>query len=293
MILVGEGIHVISKQINAAVQDRNPGPTQELARLQEQAGADYLDLNLGLLSKNPVETMQWVVGTVQNAVDLPLSIDTLNSDAMRAALEICREGALVNCANAGKVGKETVFPLAKQYSANLIVMTFTDDGMPDDADGRAECVMDIVEYADELGIPRDKIWIDGVLLPACVNQNQVTQYIEFTKMFEELETGAKTITGLSNVSSCGTPEKHRQILNRTLYMILKRYGHSALIADVLDEEIVKLNRGEYPDLEKIIHRAEDGDEIDPDSLSDMEKAYVKTVDVLMGWQLYSHSWLEE
>lgn len=293
MILVGESVHVISKQISSAVESRNPGPIQELAVLQAQAGADYLDLNLGPLSKNPVETVQWVVETVQDAVDLPLSIDTLNPDAMKAALEVCTKTALINCANAGTVGKEKVFPLAKTYSADLIVMTFTEDGMPNDADERAAFVLDIVEYGDELGIPRDRIWIDGLLLPICVNQQQVTQYLEFAKMFEELGTGAKIITGLSNVSSCGTPEQYRQILNRTLYMILKRYGHSALIVDVLDEELVKLNRGEYPELEKIIHRAEDGDEIDLNSLSDLEKAYVKTVDVLMGRQIYSHSWLEE
>jgi len=293
MILVGESIHVGSKEVSAALRMRDSRPIQKLAQSQVEAGADFLDLNLGPLNKDPGQIAQWVVYTVQSVVDTPLSIDTINLTAMEAALKICKVPPLINSANASQSSKETVFPIAKKYSADLIVMTFTDEGMPNDADERIDCVMDIVEYADHVGIPREKIWIDGVLMPACVNQQQVTQYIEFVKMFEELGSGARLITGLSNISSCGTAQEHRGILNRALFVLLKRYGHSALIADVLDEELGRLNRGELPQIEGLIHRAEDGEDIELAELSDTEKAYVKTVDVLLGRQLYSHSWLEE
>jgi 5-methyltetrahydrofolate corrinoid/iron sulfur protein methyltransferase len=293
MILVGESIHVVSRAISNAIQNRDPGPIQELARLQVDAGADYLDLNLGPLTKNPIETAQWVVATVQEVVEVPLSIDTTNPAAMEAALEICKKPPLINSANGTQASKETIFPLAQKYSADLILLTFSDEGMPSDAEERASFVVDILEYANDLGIPNERIWVDAVLMPICVNQQQVLQYVEFVKMFPEVAPGARSITGLSNVSSCGTPGKLRQLLNQALFVMLDRFGHSALIADVLDEDLVRLNQGQLPALVDLIHKAQDGDEIDRQALSGADRAYVQTVDVLMGRKMYSHSWLEE
>jgi cobalamin-dependent methionine synthase I len=292
MSLIGEGIHVISKEINHAIQTRNPEPIQKLARLQEEAGADYLDLNLGPLSKNPVETIQWVIGAVQEVVNIPVSLDTPNPLAMEAGLQICKNPPLINSANCGQASKETIFPLAQKYSADLIVLTYSDDEMPTDADGRAALVIDMLEYANNLDIPNEKIWVDAVLMPICFNQPQVQAYLEFVKMFEDVAPGARTITGLSNISSCGVPVELRGLLNRALYVILNRYGHSALIADVLDQDLMRLNRGELPELVELIHKAEDGEDIDYQALSKLELDYVKTVDVLLGRKMYSHSWLE-
>jgi cobalamin-dependent methionine synthase I len=292
MILIGEGIHVVSKEINQAIQTRNPEPIQKLARLQEQAGADYLDLNLGPLTKNPAETIQWVVNAVQEVTNIPVSLDTPNPRAMEAGLQICKSSPLINSANCGQASKETIFPLAQKYSADLIVLTYSDEEMPTDADGRAALVLDMMEYANDMGIPNEKIWVDAVLMPICFNQPQVQAYLEFVKMFEEVAPGARTITGLSNVSSCGVPVELRGFLNRTLFVILNRYGHSALIADVLDQDLMRFNRGELPGLVELIYKAEDGEQFDHDALSEVEAAYVKTVDVLLGRKIYSHSWLE-
>ena len=293
MILIGESIHVVSKEINNAIQTHNAAPIQKLAQLQEQAVASYLDLNVGPLSKNPTETIQWLVNCVQEVVNIPLCIDTTNPVAMEAALQVCVKPPLINSANGNQVSKETFFPLVNKYPSELVVMTFSDAGMPNDADERISFVVDILEYANSVGIPNEKIWIDAVLMPACVDQKQIVEYIEFIKMFGDVAPGAKTITGLSNVSSCGTPPHLRAILNQTMFVMLNRYGHSALIADVLDQDLIRLNRGELPEIVELIGKAEDGEEIDIEALSGLERSYVKTVDILTGRKMYSHSWLDD
>ena len=212
---------------------------------------------------------------------------------MEAALQLCKRPPLINSANAGKASKETIFPLAQKYSADLVVLTYSDEGLPSDADGRASLVVDVLEYANSLGIPNEKIWIDAVLMPICVNQQAVVEYVEFVKMFEEVAAGARTITGLSNISSCGVPPALRGLLNRAMFAILDRHGQSALIADVLDQDLMRLKRGEPGELVALLHRAEDGEQMDYQALSELERAYVKTVDVLLGRKIYSHSWLEE
>jgi 5-methyltetrahydrofolate corrinoid/iron sulfur protein methyltransferase len=75
-------------------------------------------------------------------------------------------------------------------------------------------------------------------------------------------------------------------------VMLERSGIYSAIADVLDEELVRLNKGEMPGIVELIHRTMDGEEIDLGSLSHQEKDYVKTVKVLMGETLYSHAWLD-
>jgi 5-methyltetrahydrofolate corrinoid/iron sulfur protein methyltransferase len=293
IIIIGEGIHVVSKEISEAIKNRNPRPIQKLALLQAEAGADYLDLNLGPLTKDATEIVQWVVSTVQEVVDLPLSIDTPNPAAMEAGLKICKKTPLINSASGMKESREKMLPLAQKYSANVIIMVINDEGLPSDANERATCMMEVVEYTNSLGIPNENIWIDGVLMPACVNQDQIIQYLEFIKMISDLVPRAKTVTGLSNISSCGTPKELRGILNRTFMAMISQYGQSAVIADVSDKELIQLNRGELPEVLELIYRIMDGEDINRENLSQQEIAYLKSVDVLMGKKLYSHSWLED
>jgi cobalamin-dependent methionine synthase I len=82
MVLIGESIHIISKDVNDAVKERNPQVIQDLAKQQTQAGADYIDLNLGPAKRDPEEVTQWLVNTIQGVSDLPVSVDTLNPVAM-------------------------------------------------------------------------------------------------------------------------------------------------------------------------------------------------------------------
>lgn len=291
MILIGESIHTTSRKISEAIEGRDPKPIQELALLQAARGANYLDINLGPVSRHARETTQWVLNTVQDVVDLPLAIDTVNLEAIEAALQVCRKTPLINCAS-NKSEDRPKLELAQKYSADVIVMTFNDEGMPSDADERAACVMSLVDTLEEIGLGADRVWVDGVLLPACINQDQVVQYFEFLKILPDLAPGMKTVCGLSNISSCGTPAPLRGVLNRALFVMLERYGQTAVIADVTDDELLRLIRGEMPEIRDLIHRAMDGEEFEPGGLAPQALAYVKSVDVLLKRKLYSHSWLE-
>lgn len=293
MILIGESIHMISRKISSAIDNRDPEPIQELARVQAAAGANYLDLNLGPLTKDPAETARWVVNTVQEVVEIPLSIDTLNPVALEGALEICKKTPIINSANGTQKSIDTIFPLAQKYGANLIIMTVNDEGMASDADSRVEMAMELVEEANAMDIPSERIWVDGVLMPAFINQEDIFSFLEFVKMFPEALPDANTLTGLSNISSCGTPADVRGILNRTFFIMLNRYGQSAVIADVMDKDLINLNQGGLTEIVDLVYRSMDGDDIDSGNLSKTERNYVKTVDMIMGKTFYSHSWLEE
>lgn len=291
MILIGESIHIISKRVSDAVKERNPEVIRELAKAQAEAGADYIDLNLGPAKKDPEEVTQWLVNIVQEVTDLPIAVDTLNPIAMEAGLKICKKRPLLNSASGRTDSKEQMLPLAKKYNTDVVVSVLTDKGCPPDVDSRIESIMETVAYANELGIPNEDIWVDPIILPVSADQKQVREALEFVGMLADLLPGVKSTVGLSNVSN-GTPEHLRGILNRTYMVMLGRKGLYSAIADVLDGELVRLNRGELPHIVDLIYKTMDGEPIDLASLSKQEQDYVKTTKVLMGETLYSHAWLE-
>jgi 5-methyltetrahydrofolate corrinoid/iron sulfur protein methyltransferase len=291
MILIGENIHIISKAVSEAVRNRDVAPIQALARAQAQAGADYLDLNLGPARREPQELASWLVNTVQEVADLPISLDTMNPLAMEAGLKLCRKRALLNSASGKSESKENMMPLAIKYKTQVVISVITDQGCPPDVDSRVESIVETVAHANGLGIDNEDIWVDPIVLPVSADQKQVREALEFIRILPDLLPGVKSVVGLSNVSN-GTPAHLRGLLNRTYMVMLERNGLHAAIADVLDEELVELNRGGLNDARVLIHRVMDGEPVDAEALPEKEKNYVKTARVLMGDALYSHAWLE-
>lgn len=292
MIIIGESIHIISKDVSTAVKERNPKFIQDLAVAQANAGVDYLDINLGPARKNPEETAEWLVNTVQAVTDLPLSIDTLNPVAMEAGLKACKRRPLLNSASGRTDSKERMLPLAKKYNTDVVLSVLTDKGCPSDVESRTESIMETLSYANELGISTEDVWVDPILLPVCADQAQVREALEFMKIVPDMFPGIKSTIGLSNISN-GTPEELRNILNRTYMVMLNRYGHHSAIADGLDQELMALNRGEMPDIVELIYKIMDGEDVSLSSLSAKQRDYAKTASVLLGNTLYSHSWLED
>jgi cobalamin-dependent methionine synthase I len=294
MVIIGENIHVIAKAVSAAIRERDSKVIQNLAKGETEAGADYIDLNVGPMKKDTEETMQWLVTIVQDVTDLPLSIDTMNPVAMEAGLKHCKKRPLLNSASGKTDSKQNMLPLAKKYNCDVVISVMTDKGMPPDVDSKIESIMDTVTYANELGIPNEDVWVDPIILPVSTageGQRLAVTNLEFIKILEDVLPGVKSTVGLSNVSN-GVPEQLRPLLNRTYLVMLERNGLYSAIADPLDKELMGLIRGDMPEIIQLIHKAMDGEDIDLSRLSEKEIEYVKTARVLMGETLYSDAWLE-
>jgi cobalamin-dependent methionine synthase I len=289
MLLIAESINIMSQTIGPALRERNAKPIQELARAEAAAGADILDVNIGPARKEGEKFMEWAVHTVQEATTLPLSLDTTNPLAMEAGLRVHKGRPLMNSISPARFDSE--LPMVRKYNASMIGLLWGLEGMPRDSAERAVIAVDLVYRANEMGIPNEDIWIDPVVSPVSVEINQVKACLEFMSMLSEIAPGSKSTVGLSNISN-GTPAKLRPMLNRTYLMMLMRYGLYSAIVDVFDTELVKISRGEMPEIVKLVHRVMDGSNIDLSGLSPKEIEYVKTTRVLMGETLYSHSWLE-
>ena len=299
MLLIGENLNVMVKRIGTAMKDKDPKPIQELAMAETKAGVDYIDINLGPARKGGGELMEWIVTIVQEVVDTPLYLDTINAEAIEAGLKVYknRKGkAVINSIMARPESMDVKFPLAQKYDAGLVALLWGPSGLPRDAEERGVLAAELMQKAIEFGIPGEDIWMDPIVTPITSPQSQVQvpSCVEFMKMFKDLQEvnpGMRSTCGLSNVSN-GAPDPLRPILNQTYLIMLERYGMASAIVDAFDENLRRFARGGHENLKKLVYRVMDGEEIDLKAWSKEEASYVKTTKVLMGKILYSDSWLE-
>jgi len=291
MILIGENLNVMSNIIGPAIKNRDPGPIQEMAKRQKECGMDYIDINLGPARKQGPETMEWLVKTVQEVVDLPLFLDTTNVEAIEAGLKVHRGKAIINSISCIQERMDALFPLVKKYNAGFVGLVLGPEGIPRDANERAAFAVELITKALEAGISPEDIWLDPIVLPVSSQQDQVKGCTEFMQMFNELAPGCKSTCGLSNVSN-GTPTELRPILNQTYLMILENYGMYSAIVDAFDTELVQIAKGAKGNLKRLVRDIMEGKTIDLTGLSQEEIDCVKTTKVLSGHSLYSHSWLK-
>ncbi len=292
MLLIGESLNVISTKIGRAFKERDPGPIQEEAKKQKEKGMDWIDINLGPARKGGPELMEWVVKTVQEVVDdVPFALDTSNIEAIEAGLAVHKGKALINSIMCRPERYEKMLPLCAKYSAAMIALLWGPHGMPRDEHERGELAVELIYAANEAGIPNEDIFVDGIVTPVNVQQDQVYSLLQFMPMVKDIGEGVKSTCGLSNVSN-GSPDHLRPILNQTYMVMLERMGLYSCIADAYDDQLVAIARGKRPDIVEAIRKVTDDEEIDMGSLTKEMQDYVKTARILIKKALYSDSWLE-
>ena len=300
MILFGESLNVISTIIGKEFKEadpakRNPEPIQKEVVKQKELGMDYIDINLGPAKKFGTELMPWVVNVVQEAVPgMPLLLDSSNIDAIEAGLKVCKPADkphIINSIMARTERYEKMVPMAVEHDADFVALLCGPEGLPRDENERAELAVELLYFANEAGIPNERIWVDGLVTPVNIQQQQLMSLLNFQMMLEDIAPGIKSTCGLSNISN-GPPEHLRGILNQTYMVMLEKYGMKSVIADPLDKQQTSIAKGERQDIVDLIYGMMDGDQPDIPSLDKEMQDYAKTYRVIMGETLYSDSWLE-
>jgi len=154
IVTIAESINIMSKTIGSAMKEKNPKPIQDMAVAEAEAGADFLDVNIGPARKSGDEMMEWLVKTIHEVVDLPLSLDTTNPVAMEAGLKAHKKGGrpLVNSVSCQTDRINAGLELVKKYGTLMVGLLWGTEGMPRDANERAALAVDLVFKANGEGI---------------------------------------------------------------------------------------------------------------------------------------------
>ena len=236
MLVIGEMINGMYKAVAKAIIEKDKTAIQKLAKDQVNAGANMLDVNTGPASSDPKNDIKWLIESIQEAVDVPLALDSTKADVIEEGLKITKKRALINSANADDEKLNTLIPIAKKYKAQLIGLAMDKKGIPRDRNQRSELALKIVSTCMEQGFPLEDLYIDPVVLPVNVAQAQGIEVLESIKEFRLLsDPSPKTVVGLSNISQ-GTDK--RSLINRTFLVMAITSGLSGAILDPLDRELM-------------------------------------------------------
>ena len=235
-LIIGERINPTGKKrFKQALKENDLDYIFKEAIRQEEAGADALDVNVGLPEIDEPSMMENVVQSLQGITDLPLQIDTTNREALERGLRIYNGKAMINSVNGRKESMETVFPLAKKYGAIVVALCLDESGIPETADGRIEIARKIIDTAAGYGIPKSDIVIDGLCMTVSSDSNAALATLETVRRCRD-ELHVNTILGVSNISF-GLPR--RKIINSNFYAMTLLSGLSCAIINPLDEMMMR------------------------------------------------------
>lgn len=208
-LVIGERINPTGKpRLKQALTDGDFDYLVSLAVEQTEAGAQILDVNVGMGGIDEKECLVKAVDAVQAVSELPLCVDTSRKTALEEALRHAVGVVIINSVNGEEQSMADVFPLAKKYGAYVIGLCLDGDGVPETAEKRLEIARRILDGAEKYGVERDKILIDALTMAVSVNDNNAAVTAETVRRLTEM--GVKTALGLSNVSF-GLP--NRNVIN--------------------------------------------------------------------------------
>ena len=240
MEIIGEKINTTRKAVEAAVRQRDAAFIQDLARRQAEAGAAYLDVNSGL-PLNPDEEaadFEWLVPLIQEAVDLPLCFDTAHPKVMEAGLRLHKGRAMINSVNGDPAVLESILPLAGRNRCKVIALTTNrEKKIPANSAERLEIAKTIARSAEGYGIPLEDIYFDPLVLSLATDQKNALIFLETLKAIKCELPGARTVSGLSNISF-GLPK--RKLLNQAFLILAGFAGMDAAIADPTDRALMAM-----------------------------------------------------
>ena len=267
MILIAERINGMFIDVKQAIEEKNKKVIQDLAKRQTEAGATYLDVNVGTAAADQEGTIQWLVETIQETCTTAICLDSQKPDVIAAGLKVINtdNGVLLNSSPLNKKSDEEILDkyieMAEQAGpkGSLIALTMDKNGVPQDIDTRVAIAAEIVSKAMEKGFDVQRLFIDPIILPVKVPNAQVQpgNILAAVDQIKYLADPAPHMTmGLSNISQGAT---ERSLINRVFIAMAISHGMDSAIADVLDTELMNV---------------------------------VATAEMLMNKQLYSDSYLK-
>lgn len=245
MLVVGERINTSRKikgepVIEAAVVNRDTAYIQKLAKDQFEAGATYIDANCGTLTSGEPEALEWIVKTVQDVVDAPVSFDSPNPAAIEQAIAVydaSKGQPMINSITAETDRFNNILPFVLKYKTKIIALAMDDTGIQQDPEKRLSVARDLVRRLSDAGVPLDDIYVDPLTFPIGTGTNVGVSMLEIISKIMTEFPGVHTIAGISNVSH-GMPA--RKLLNQAMTVLAMDRGLDAGIIDPMDRYLMGL-----------------------------------------------------
>lgn len=246
MIIVADNLQVIDPSVSEAVDQRNPDPIKRLVRSCVSAGADAIDINPGPLKKNAAEIMTFLVETVQSVTPKPLLLDTTSAEAIEAGLLASKNKAVINGFSLEPQKCLAILPLAKAFDVDIIAyVLYPDSAVPTDEGGFFEITMELIDRAQNAGVPLNRLIIDPVVAPLIWADGAAhnRSLLSFLHRLDDLAgLPVRRIAGLSNLTTGRAPKEKKRLAQRTFLPMMAAAGLDMILMQVFNEDIVRTAR---------------------------------------------------
>lgn len=233
-VLIGERINPSGRtKLGAEMAAGNFDRVRRDALAQVSGGARMLDINAGYAMGDEVSMLRGAVRAVQEVCDVPLCLDSSQTEALEAALAVYEGKALINSVTGEEARLNAVLPLVRKYHAAVIGIVSDEEGIPDSARGRLAIAQRIIARARYAGIPSDDVLLDPICLPVAVDAHSAAVTFETIRLIRE-ELGNNLCCGASNVAF-GLPE--RGVLSAAFLAMAIECGLTAAIGDAMGEAV--------------------------------------------------------
>jgi cobalamin-dependent methionine synthase I len=234
-VVVGERINTTRKKVQEAVAARDAATIQEDVKKQQAAGASYIDVNAGARIGHEMEDMKWLIDVIQDAVTVPLCLDSPDPRVLERAYEMVKEPPMINSISLESERYDTMIPFLKGKDCRIVALCMDDSGMPTASGQIVQRARELVARLEGIGMEREAIFIDFLAQPVSTNTMNGAMVMEAVRGIREQIPGVHTICGLSNISF-GLPQ--RKIINRTFLGMMMASGLDAAVLDPLDRELI-------------------------------------------------------
>lgn len=235
-LLIGERINPTGKKrFKQALLDNDMDYILQEGVLQQEAGAQLLDVNVGLPDIDESAVLTEAVLQLQAVIDLPLQIDTADPQAMESALRRYNGKALINSVNGKEESMRAVFPLVKKYGGLVVALTLDENGIPATAAGRLAIARRILSVAAEYGLSHKDIVFDTLAMTISADNRAALATLDALEAIKK-ELGCHTSLGVSNISF-GLPD--REAINSAFFAMALERGLSAAIMNPFSSAMMK------------------------------------------------------
>lgn len=237
LLLVGESINATIPAVKNAIVARDAEAIGKLAKGQEEAGADMLDVNAGVPGQNDTENLVWTVQAVQAASSLPLMLDSSSPEAIAAALKVYKGPPPILNSITGEMTEahERLLAAAVENNCGLVLMCIDKEGIHTDPERRARIAEGLVIRATKTGLKTDQLYVDPLAMAIATDDQAGPSFLEALRLIRERVPEVHTTCGNSNISF-GMPK--RKLLNATFAAILVAYGMDTFLTDVRDRQLM-------------------------------------------------------
>jgi len=235
MIIIGEKLNGSIPAVGKAIAERNEKRIRALARKQEAAGADFLDVCASVEENVEVETLKWMLDLVQDESDLPICLDSPSPQTLVEAFPFCKKPGIINSVSGEGDKIDTIFPIIADTKWGCVALLCDDRGIPKSVEHRMETFEAIMAKAKQYGIDPSRLYIDPLVVTLSTDETALTVFAECSRIIKKQYPTIHITSGLSNISF-GLPA--RKLINQAFMTLAMAAGMDSAIVDPTNRDML-------------------------------------------------------